>query len=70
MSLLPARTRHTSRLTSPRPAGRSARAESPVVFVGHSYQGAVITYGGIDDRVAALVYIAALGMDETETPAR
>jgi pimeloyl-ACP methyl ester carboxylesterase len=45
-----------------------ARAEGPVVFVGHSYGGAVITYGGIDDRVAALVYIAALGMDETETP--
>jgi pimeloyl-ACP methyl ester carboxylesterase len=46
-----------------------ARAENPVVFVGHSYGGAVITYGGIDDRVAALVYIAALGMDETETSA-
>ena len=34
-----------------------ARAENPVVFVGHSYGGAVITYGGIDDRVAALVCI-------------
>src|SRR5271163_3218719 len=44
-----------------------ARAEGPVVFVGHSYGGAVITYVGIDDRVSALVYIAALGMDETET---
>src|SRR5271169_4584276 len=43
------------------------RVHSPAILVGHSYGGAVITGAGIDDRVAALVYIAALGPDETET---
>ena len=46
-----------------------ARASGPVLLVGHSYGGAVITYAGTDDRVRGLVYISALGMDETETPA-
>jgi pimeloyl-ACP methyl ester carboxylesterase len=40
----------------------------PIVLVGHSYGGAVITAAGTDDRVAGLVYIAALAPDETETP--
>ena len=44
-----------------------ARVEGPVVLVGHSYGGTVITHAGMDPRVAALVYIAALGPDETET---
>ena len=39
----------------------------PVLLVGHSYGGTVITAAGIDDRVAGLVYIAALAPDETET---
>jgi len=39
----------------------------PILAVGHSYGGAVITYAGMDPRVAALVYIAALCPDETET---
>src|SRR5262245_21871501 len=39
----------------------------PIVLVGHSYGGTVITHAGVDPRVAALVYIAALGPDETET---
>jgi pimeloyl-ACP methyl ester carboxylesterase len=38
-----------------------------VVLVGHSYGGTLITHAGMDDRVAALVYIAALAPDETET---
>ena len=38
-----------------------------ILLVGHSYDGAVITYAGTDPRVAALVYIAALCPDETET---
>jgi pimeloyl-ACP methyl ester carboxylesterase len=38
-----------------------------VILVGHSYGGAVITSAGTDDRVAGLVYIAALGPDEGET---
>jgi pimeloyl-ACP methyl ester carboxylesterase len=46
-----------------------ARATSPVILVGHSYGGAVITAAGTDDRVAGLVYIAALGPDEDETAA-
>ena len=39
----------------------------PVVLVGHSYGGTVITVAGTDDRVAALVYICALAPDEGET---
>jgi pimeloyl-ACP methyl ester carboxylesterase len=40
---------------------------SPAILVGHSYGGTVITAAGTDDRVAGLVYVAALGPDETET---
>jgi pimeloyl-ACP methyl ester carboxylesterase len=43
------------------------RVSDPIVLVGHSYGGTVITHAGMDSRVAALVYIAALGPDETET---
>jgi pimeloyl-ACP methyl ester carboxylesterase len=43
------------------------RVHSPAILVGHSYGGTVITAAGTDDRVAGLVYIAALGPDETET---
>jgi pimeloyl-ACP methyl ester carboxylesterase len=43
------------------------RVRSPVVLVGHSYGGTVITAAGNDPRVAALVYIAALAPDESET---
>jgi pimeloyl-ACP methyl ester carboxylesterase len=43
------------------------RVSSPAVLVGHSYGGTLITHAGVDDRVAALVYIAALAPDETET---
>src|SRR5260370_31942816 len=43
------------------------RVSGPVVLVGHSYDGTLITHAGTDSRVAALVYIAALAPDETET---
>jgi pimeloyl-ACP methyl ester carboxylesterase len=43
------------------------RVPSPAILVGHSYGGSVITAAGTDDRVAGLVYIAALAPDETET---
>jgi pimeloyl-ACP methyl ester carboxylesterase len=43
------------------------RVSGPSILVGHSYGGAVITAAGTDDRVVGLVYIAALGPDETET---
>ena len=43
------------------------QVSNPILLVGHSYGGAVITAAGTDDRVAGLVYISALGPDETET---
>jgi pimeloyl-ACP methyl ester carboxylesterase len=43
------------------------RVSSPVILVGHSYGGSVITGAGTDDRVVGLVYIAALAPDENET---
>lgn len=36
-----------------------ALAESPVLLVGHSYGGAVITEAGTDPKVVGLVYVAA-----------
>ena len=44
-----------------------ARVNGPILLVGHSYGGTLITAAGVDDRVAGLVYIAALAPDETET---
>jgi pimeloyl-ACP methyl ester carboxylesterase len=41
--------------------------DGPVVLVGHSYGGAVITEAGTDPKVAALVYIAAFAPDEGES---
>ena len=43
------------------------RVGSPVLLVGHSYGGATITGAGMDDRVAGLVYIAAVAPDAGET---
>ncbi|MGR8965682.1 alpha/beta fold hydrolase [Rhizobium leguminosarum] len=43
------------------------RAGSPVVLVGHSYGGTVITAAGTDARVAALVYICALAPEDGDT---
>ena len=39
---------------------------TPVVLVGHSYGGAVITEAGVHDLVTALVYIAAFAPDTGE----
>ena len=36
-----------------------ARQNGPVILVGHSYGGAVITEAGNDDKVVGLVYVAA-----------
>jgi pimeloyl-ACP methyl ester carboxylesterase len=42
--------------------------DAPVVLVGHSYGGAVITQASAGlDNVAALVYLAAFGLDEGES---
>ena len=41
--------------------------EGPVVLVGHSYGGAVITVAGSSDKVAGLVYVAGVVPDEGES---
>jgi pimeloyl-ACP methyl ester carboxylesterase len=45
----------------------TAAQDRPVVLVGHSYGGAVITEAGNDPKVAALVYIAAFAPDAGES---
>jgi pimeloyl-ACP methyl ester carboxylesterase len=47
---------------------RAIAAQSgPVVLVGHSYGGVVITEAGNDPKVAALVYVAAFAPDKGES---
>ncbi|HEY2471496.1 MAG TPA: alpha/beta hydrolase [Terracidiphilus sp.] len=46
-----------------------AQTEGPVVVAGHAYAGAVIATAN-DERVKALVYVAALAPDEGETVAQ
>ena len=41
--------------------------DGPVVLVGHSYGGSIITEAGNHPKVAALVYIAAFALDEGES---
>ena len=41
--------------------------EAPVVLVGHSYGGAVITVAGSSDKVVGLVYVAGVVPDEGES---
>jgi pimeloyl-ACP methyl ester carboxylesterase len=41
--------------------------EGPVILVGHSYGGAVITEAGNDPKVVGLVYIAAFAPDKGES---
>jgi pimeloyl-ACP methyl ester carboxylesterase len=43
-----------------------ALQDGPVLLVGHSYGGAVITEAGTDPKVAGLVYVAAFAPDEGE----
>ena len=45
-----------------------AQVQGPVVLVGHSYGGAVISQMGNMPNVAALVYIAAFAPDAGESP--
>jgi pimeloyl-ACP methyl ester carboxylesterase len=44
-----------------------ARQTGPVLLVGHSYGGAIITEAGNDPKVVGLVYIAAFAPDANET---
>ena len=46
-----------------------ATQNGPVILVGHSYGGAVITEAGNDPKVTALVYIAAFAPDRGESVA-
>jgi pimeloyl-ACP methyl ester carboxylesterase len=47
---------------------RAVAAQSgPVILVGHSYGGAVITEAGTDPKVAGLVYVAAFAPDTGES---
>jgi pimeloyl-ACP methyl ester carboxylesterase len=41
--------------------------DGPVILVGHSYGGAVITEAGNDPRVVGLVYVAAFAPDRGES---
>jgi pimeloyl-ACP methyl ester carboxylesterase len=41
--------------------------DGPVILVGHSYGGTIITVAGADPKVRALVYVAALQPDVGET---
>jgi len=44
-----------------------ALEDGPVLLVGHSYGGAVITEAGNDPKVAALVYVSAVAPDQGES---
>src|SRR3989475_7333622 len=44
-----------------------ATNSGPVILVGHSYGGAVITEAGNDPKVAGLVYITAFALDNGES---
>src|SRR6476659_330660 len=46
-----------------------ATQKGPVILVGHSYGGVVITEAGNDPKVAGLVYIAAFAPDKGESVA-
>ena len=41
--------------------------EGPIVLVGHSYSGCVITAAGASDKVSGLVYVAGFAPDEGES---
>src|SRR5260370_41930285 len=44
-----------------------ALQDGPVLLVGHSYGGAVITEAGDDPKVAGLVYVAAFAPDQGQS---
>lgn len=49
-------------------AERSARSEGPVLMLGHSYGGAVVTVAGNHPIVGRLVLLCALAPDDGESP--
>lgn len=44
--------------------------DGPVILVGHSYGGAVITVAGAEENVKALVYLAGYALEEGESLAQ
>ncbi|GAA4714712.1 alpha/beta hydrolase [Nocardioides conyzicola] len=44
-----------------------SQIDGPVLLVGHSYGGAVITVAGATDNVVGLVYLAGYALDEGES---
>ncbi|GGT04662.1 alpha/beta fold hydrolase [Nonomuraea spiralis] len=48
-------------------ASVAAQVDGPVVLVGHSYGGAVITVAGAAENVVGLVYVAAYVPEENES---
>jgi pimeloyl-ACP methyl ester carboxylesterase len=44
-----------------------ALEDGPILLVGHSYGGVVITQAGVDPKVAGLVYVAAFAPDIGES---
>ena len=45
------------------------RQDGPVILVGHSYGGVVVSEAGTDEKVAGIVYIAAFAPDKGESVA-
>ncbi|MFF4273483.1 alpha/beta fold hydrolase [Streptomyces sp. NPDC001536] len=48
-------------------ASLAAQIDGPVVLVGHSYGGALITVAGVTENVVGLVYVAAYVLQEGES---
>ncbi|WP_416982501.1 alpha/beta fold hydrolase [Streptomyces sp. T028] len=48
-------------------ASVAAQIDGPVILVGHSYGGALITVAGVTDNVVGLVYVAAYALEEGES---
>ncbi|MFF5025325.1 alpha/beta fold hydrolase [Streptomyces collinus] len=48
-------------------ASVAAQIDGPVVLVGHSYGGALITVAGVTENVVGLVYVAAYVLEEGES---
>ncbi|PWI13185.1 alpha/beta hydrolase [Streptomyces sp. Act143] len=48
-------------------ASLASQIDGPVVLVGHSYGGALITVAGVTENVVGLVYVAAYVLEEGES---
>ncbi|MEV5172272.1 alpha/beta hydrolase [Streptomyces flaveolus] len=48
-------------------ASVASQIDGPVVLVGHSYGGALITVAGVTENVVGLVYVAAYALEEGES---